>query len=93
MIFPTGGNNQARTVVNAGTVEVDGSLGAVRLAGGTIGGTGTVGAITSNTGAPARAAPSARAITFPATQIGTLTATGALAQQLERRLRQPGEPG
>jgi len=76
-IFPGGGNNQARTVVNAGTVEVDGSLGAVRLAGGTIGGTGVVGAITANPGAPGTGGSVSPGITFPATQIGTLSASSA----------------
>jgi autotransporter-associated beta strand protein len=78
VIFTSGGNNQARTVVNAGTVEVDGPtgvLGAVRLAGGNIGGTGVVGAITANAGAPGTGGAVSPGVTFPATQIGTLAAS------------------
>ena len=58
VIFPTGGNNQTRTIINAGTVEVDGSLGRGPPGRRSIGGTGTVGAISST---PARAGRSTRA--------------------------------
>ena len=46
--FPAGGNNQASTILTAGTVDVDGVLGAVVLNGGTLAGAGQVGAISSS---------------------------------------------
>ncbi len=48
LIFPSGtpANNQSRTVVHKGTLEVNGTVGPVQLDGGTLQGTGTVGTLT-----------------------------------------------
>ena len=43
-------NNQNLTIINEGVVQVDGTIGDVQLAGGTVSGTGNVGSITSTTG-------------------------------------------
>ena len=95
VIFPTGGNNQGRTVIKAGTVEVDGSVGAVQLAGGALGGTGTVGAIGSNPGTPGNGGTVSPGITFPASAIGTLTGSSAILNSsnvVAVDLSNPGSP-
>ena len=93
--FPTGGNNQARTIVDDGTVQVGGTLGAVRLSGGTIGGTGTVGDITSDLGAPGAGGAVSPGTTFPAPIIGTLTAASTTLNSSNTffvNLANPGSP-
>jgi autotransporter-associated beta strand protein len=74
LIFPDDpdANTQLRTVINAGTVQVDGTIGNVRLAGGTLSGTGNVTNITSTTGGTVNPGDN-----FPTDQTGTLDATGA----------------
>ncbi len=77
VIFPAGSppNTQLLTRIFDGTVQVNGTIGNVRLSGGTISGTGTVGTIVSDVPAPgSTVSPGA---TFPTEQIGTLTSSGA----------------
>src|SRR5207237_4482087 len=75
LVFPAGtpANTQDRTAVSAGTVEVDGSVGPVVLDGGTLSGTGTVGAVTSS----ANGGTVSPGVTLPAAAVGTLN-TGAV---------------
>ncbi|MCS7270588.1 MAG: Ig-like domain repeat protein, partial [Gemmataceae bacterium] len=95
LIFPNGTppNTQALTRIVNGTVQVNGTIGDVRLAGGTLSGTGTVGLITSDTPAPGSTVSPGN--TFPTEQIGTLTSSGAIlhsSNTLFVHLSNPGVP-
>jgi large repetitive protein len=95
VIFPNGTppNTQLRTVINSGTVQVDGLINDVRLAGGTISGTGNVASITSNN--PATGSRVSPGVSFPTDQIGTLNSTGTVLNATNTffvNLSNPGTP-
>ena len=76
--FPSGtpANNQASTVIHAGTVEVLGTLGTVQINGGTLQGTGTVGTLTvTSTGGAIRPGDTASGNTIGTLSSSTTTLT------------------